>query len=424
MKKFGGILGRLVLIVLGLLLPILMLEIGVRLLRLAPPPVPNPNIWEFHPELGWWHIPDSGGIFYSSFNEYQTEVKINALRLREDKSLNSYDLAANKFKLMILADSFGEALQVPLEKTFFKRLQNLLTENGLDTQTINTGVGSWGIDQEATFFRLEGYKYQPNLTLLFFFTRNDALNSYGPLEIARNGGSIQKSFYRLDETGKLVYPPPFDPDHAYPSEEAKPKPLPPAPLLKTADWLWLHSHLYRWLAPYLRDIPPVLKTLGPSGLLGGEGRIRAAHPSVPVPFYVYQKPIGEEWQNAWALTEAILADLRRQVEANGGHLAVIITPAKEQVYPEQWAKTLATNPSMQNSNWDLTLPNRQLTQILTRQEIIYLDLLPAFQEAASQPESVPLYFTHDGHWTETGHNLTAQAIFEFLVAENLVDIGK
>ena len=421
MKKISAIFGRFLLVVMGLLLPILILEIGVRLLGLAPPPIPNPNIWEMNPELGWRHIPNSGGVFYSSYNEYQNQVDINSMGLRDNPTLNSYDLPESKFKLLILADSFGEALQIPLEKTFFKGVQRRLNNAGVETQSINAGVGNWGTDQEATFYRLEGRKYHPDLTLLFFFTRNDANNNYKPLEAARNGGSIQKSFYHLDEAGKLHYPQAFDPETAYSAEYPKPATLPPAPWLKTADWLWLHSALYRWLLPYLRDIPPIVKSLGPSGILGGEGRIRAVHPSTPVPFYVYQTPMPAEWRNAWALTEAIIADLKAQVEADGGKFALVIIPAKEQVYPKTWERTVQANPSMQALNWNLELPNQQLARIAGRQDIPILDLLPVFQQALQQPNAAPFYFKHDGHWNENGHRLAAQAVFEFLRQEKLTN---
>jgi hypothetical protein len=420
LKKLAVIMGRLGLVLAGLLVPLIFLEFAVRLLNLAPPPIPNPNIWEADPILGWQHVPNSGGTFYSGFNEYETDVQINSLGLRDDLSLTDYDLPEDQFKLLILADSFGEALQVPLEQTFFKQLQALLTEAGQPTQSINAGVGSWGNDQELLYYQLEGRKFRPDLTLLFFYTANDTVNNSAPLEIARNGGSIQKSFYQLDADGKLIPPEPFDPENAYNETYPKPAPLPPAPLTKTADWLWLHSDLYRWFVPYLGDIPPLVKALGPSGILGGESRIRATHPAIPVPFYVYQTPMSETWIQGWDLTEAILAELQRQVEGDGGQLAVIIIPAREQVYPQKWEQTLAANQAMQSLEWDLDLPNKKLTEILTRQEITYLDLLPTLREQGAQPETPPLHFTHDGHWTEAGHRLAAETIFQFLQTEDLV----
>ncbi|MEM7032851.1 MAG: hypothetical protein AAF629_25100 [Chloroflexota bacterium] len=408
---------RIALVIFGVLFPLIILELTVRVLGLAPPAIPNPAIWDFHPELGWWHIPNSGGTFYSSFNEFEVDVQINSLGLRDDVHLDEAylksDTFENQYRILILADSFAEALQVPLEETFYKQLQNNLIEAGQATQTINAGVGSWGTDQEALFYRLAGGRFKPDLTLLFFFTRNDVVNNYGPLEIARNGGSIQKNFFRFDEAGGLVYPEPFDPDRAYDQAE-KPPPLPPAAWVTTADWLWLNSALYRWATPYLRDIPPVVRTLGPSGILGGEGRIRATHPAIPVPFFTYQTPLSPDWEIAWDLTEAILSDLRNQVEADGGQFAVVIIPAREQVYTDEWTRTVAASAEMSNLTWDIELPNSQLHTRLARQDILYLDLLSTFREAATQNPSTRLYFRHDGHWTEAGHHLASETIFDFI----------
>ncbi|RPJ55530.1 MAG: hypothetical protein EHM12_12040, partial [Dehalococcoidia bacterium] len=78
MKILSNFLGRLLLIAAGLLISVLVLEIGVRVVNLAPPPDPNPTIWTPHPLLGWWHIPGSGGMFHSSYNEFENEVRINA----------------------------------------------------------------------------------------------------------------------------------------------------------------------------------------------------------------------------------------------------------------------------------------------------------------------------------------------------------
>ena len=418
MKRLFSFLGKILLALMGTILPILALEIVVRVLGMAPPPVPNPNIWQSDPILGWKHQPNSGGIFYSSYNEYQTDVQINALGLRDDPSLTDYDIPAGKLRLLVLADSFGEALQVPLADTFFKQTQQRLADAGIAAQTINTGVGSYGTDQELLMFRQEGVKFHPDVTLLFFFVRNDTANSYAPLEIARNGGSVQKSYFRLDENGSLVYPAPFDPATAYQTLGLeKPKPLPPAPMLPVSDWLFLHSALYRWLAPHLADVPAVLHALGPGGLLGGEARIRATTPDIPVPFFVYQTPMNADWQSAWQLMDALIAELQSQVMASGSKFGVVIIPAKEQVYPDKWEQTLRRNPAMQSLQWDMEQPNRQLADILHRHDIPYLDLLPVFRQAAQNSPDVPLYFVHDGHWTANGHHLAGKSVFQFLVDE-------
>lgn len=424
MKSLGNLIGRILLIGLGLLVPLLILEIGVRLLDMAPPPEPNPAIWTPHPLMGWWHIPYSGGIFHSDYNEFESEVRINARGLR-DREIG-YDNPDNAVRILALADSFGEALQVELADTYVKQLEQLLTGSlGRPVEVLNAGVGGWGTDQEAIFYVAEGFRYNPELVLLAFFIRNDAVNNYGPLEIARNGGRQQKEFFTFSAPGELV-PPPVQAEvetEVQLTSAAQGNPVAaetdaaPPPLLSLADTLWRWSALYRFVMPYLRDIPAVVQRVGPSGILGGEAVIRATNPTTPIPFFVYQSPPDEEFTSAWALTEAIILRLRAEVEQRGSKLAVVLIAAPEQLYPVEWEQTAAANPALQQVNLDLESPNRRLGQFLESAGIPTLDLLPVFRAAAAQPETPRLHFRHDQHWTEAGHRLAAEAIHKFVLAE-------
>ncbi len=422
MKPLKNFVGRLALLVVGLLLPLLLIEGGVRLLRLAPPPEPNPAIWQPHPLFGWWHIPYSGGLFHSSYNEFEAEVRINARGLR-DREIG-YDNPAGALRILSLADSFGEALQVNLEQTYHKQLETLLGDSlGRPVEVINGGVGGWGTDQEAIFYVAEGFRYQPHIVLLAFFIRNDTVNNYGPLELASTGGSQQKQFFTLSPAGELIPPPvqearaevQLKAEGASPLAQAHPEHN--SFLLPLADTLWRWSALYRLTTPYLRDIPPVVQQVGPSGILGGEGVVRAGHPTTPVHFYTYESPPNKDFEAAWQVTEAIIKRLRVEVEARGARLAVVVIGAPEQVYPEQWQRLLAANPALQQINMDADAPNRRLDDFLAREHILHLDLLPIFREAAARPETPPLHFRHDGHWTVAGHQLAAEAIRDFLQRE-------
>lgn len=435
--SIGRLIARLLLIVFGLLMPLLLLELGVRVVGLAPPAQPNPAIWGPHPLFGWWHIPYSGGTFHSDFNEFEAEVHINARGLR-DREIG-YDNPAGALRVLSLADSFGEAIQVDLDQTYHKQLEALLVDSlGRPVEVLNAGVGGWGTDQEAVFYVAEGFRYRPDLVLLAFFIRNDAVNNYGPLEIARNGGSEEKQFFTLAADGKLI-PPPLEQGGEFeatsdPHEPSAPAadPLSPPtfqpglggsgrgdgpPLLGLADGLWRTSALYRFFMPYLRDVPPVLHRLGPSGILGGEAVIRARHPDTPIPFFVYQSPPDERFEAAWRLTEAIITRLDDEVKSRGAQLVVVIIGAPEQVSPAAWERTLAANPAMQTVTWDLDAPNDRLNRFLAAEQIPHLDLLPIFRQAAARPETAPLHFQHDQHWTPAGHRLAAEAIRDFLIGE-------
>ncbi len=409
---------RLILVMVGLCFPLLMLEAGVRLVGLAPSATPNPAIWAPHPLFGWWHIPHSGGIFRSDFNEFEAEVRINARGLR-DREIG-YDNPDGALRILSLADSFGEALQVDLADTYHKQLETQLGETlERPVAVINGGVGGWGTDQEAIFYVAEGFRYEPDIVLLAFFIRNDAVNNYAPLEIERNGGSRQKLFFELAANGALI-PPSLEAEAkakaeaevAYANPDLVSQDDNGPPLLGLADTLWRTSALYRLAMPHLRNIPAIVQTVGPSGLLGGEAVIRANHPTIPIPFLVYQTPPDERFEAAWSLTEAIILRLRDEVEKRDSRLAVVIIAAPEQLEPERLERIVGSGPA-----WDVAAPTRRLTDFLAAEGIAHLDLLPLFREAAAQADSPPLHFQHDQHWTVAGHQLAAESLHDFLLAE-------
>jgi hypothetical protein len=72
---------------------------------------------------------------------------------------------------------------------------------------------------------------------------------------------------------------------------------------------------------------------------------------------------------------------------------------------------------MQAVRWDLEAPNQRLADFLTAEGIAYVDLLPVFRQAASQPNAPSLHFRHDQHWTVAGHRLAAEAIHDLLMSE-------
>jgi hypothetical protein len=407
-KQIGKVLGRVALAVLGLALALLVLEGGVRLMGIAPPADPLPPLWEPHSYLGWFHISNSGGLWYSEYGEYQANVHINARGLR-DREIG-YENPRNAYRVLVLGDSYAEGLHVTLEETFAKQLETHLADSDRPMEVINGGVSGWGTDQEAVFYAIEGFRYEPDLVLLLLFTRNDVLNNYGPMETARMGGT-QKPFFDL-EGDELVVPSfPFEPPPAADS--------PDPPLLAFGDWLRPRSALYRLMTPYLRNIPVTRRALGPLGLLGGVGVALADEPDLPVTFEVYQTPPSPEWERAWDLTGALIRRLADEVQTRGGHLAVIIVNAPEQVYPDRWK---AVSSAMdQDHGWDSELPNRRLATILDEAGIPHLDTLPQFQAWAALPEAHSLYFRYDFHWSPAGHALAAEVVESFLRESGLLE---
>jgi SGNH hydrolase-like domain, acetyltransferase AlgX len=398
-----ALLSRFLLIVLGILIPLLLLEGAIRMLDIAPPASVRPPLWAPHPYLGWFHVPNRGGVFYSEYGEFRADVHINARGLR-DREIG-YDNTDGAYRILVLGDSFAEALQVPLEATFIKQLEQQLSRPDRPVEVINGGVGGWGTDQEAIFYAIEGFRYQPDVVLLCFFPHNDVLNNYQPLEVGRIG-EIQKPFFHL-ENGQLVAPTlPFEPP---PSRAAT-----PTPWLPVGEWLNGHLALYRLVTPYAREVPFLVQTLGPTGLLGGMAVSIASDAQPALSYEVYRTTPTAAWQEAWQLTDAIIQRLDSEVRSHGGQLATVIIGTPEQVYPARWSAALSRYPALRGQDVQMDVPNRRLAGILDQANIPYLDLLPVFRAEASLSSSPPLYYRHDGHWTPIGHMLAARSIAAFL----------
>ncbi|MCB9152937.1 MAG: hypothetical protein H6649_02640 [Caldilineae bacterium] len=405
---------------------VLLLEGGVRLLRLAPPAEGTGWFWRVpDPQTGWSLQPGASGRWFNPQVEYDVEVAINSNGLRdiERATLAKPD---DVFRILLLGDSYVEGLRVPLEQTFGKTLEARLNADGLASQRIEVipaGVSGWGTDQELLWLREYGAAYQPDLVLLAFFPGNDFQNNSETLEV-ENMGSVQKPFFHLENGEPVLRYFPFDPAAvAQPAETTTPsdntgdsRPV----LSPVAAWLKQHSALYRFAGPALAGgAPDLARSLADRGLLE-RGLLRGdtSDEYIPVAYGVYRAPLSDDWTNSVELTGALIGEMRTQAKMLDASLAAVIVTAPEQVYPDRWQQRLDDNPAMAAYTWDLEQPNRLAADLFLRAGIRYLDLLPAFRERAEA--GALLHLRHDGHWTPAGEQLAGEATAEFLVEQNLV----
>lgn len=420
------ILPGLALTLVSLILTLAMLEVGVRVLRLAPP-VESPGwFWQVpNPETGWALQPGAAGRWFNPRYEYDVEVSINQLGLR-DVERDSPQKPAGVFRILLLGDSYVEGLRVPLDQTFGKVLEAELNAHApADTrfEVIPAGVSGWGTDQQLLWYRQHGAAYQPDLVVLAFFPGNDFQNNSESLEVA-NMGQVQKPFFHLEDGELVLRYYPFDPAQApAPAEAPETASAQPAPSAATplADWLYEHSALYRFIVPRLVTAAPSLaRTLAAAGLVQPRQLPREAPAdSIAVAYGVYQQPPSPDWQDSFALTEALIGELEREVSADGARLVLALMTSPEQAYPERWQQKIAQNPAMQSLQWDLEQPNRVAIQIAQQAGLPFLDLLPIFRRQAAASRQ-PLHLSHDGHWTPAGERLAGETLANFLISQALV----
>ncbi len=431
MRILRAVLRGAALSVSGALAALLLLEMTVRVLGLAPPAGDPGWFWKIpDAQYGWSHQPNAVGRWFNPHNEYNVEVTINSKGLR-DLELE-YTKSADEFRILLLGDSYVEGMRVKLEQTFGKVLEQRLAamhqeiSSPIVFRVINAGVSAWGTDQALLWFRNEGFKYEADLVILGFFPGNDFMNNSEALETA-NIGSVRKPFFTLTGGELQLQYYPFDPAQAPKSaalSTARPTATAePAPAQSLRQWLQRHSALYRFVMPMLREsIPPLARLLVRGGLLepGQETTDAALAPDyIPVAYGVYRRPPTEEWESAFSLTNALLRALDKEVSAAGARLAVVILTSQEQINSDLWEATILRYPAMQPYDWNLEQPNRVLYGILDGANIPYLDLLPIFRTYSDGP----LHLRHDGHWTPTAERLAGDSVADFVLQERLAPVA-
>jgi len=377
----------------GITLALAMLEFGVRWLHLVPD-----RFWEPDPVLGVRLIRGDRGWWTQEDREFLVPVHINRQGLRDVE--HAYAKPSGVFRILVLGDSFVEAMHVPLEATFARRLQKRFDRDGGagKVEVISAGVSGYGTASELLYFEREGERYQPDLVLLTFYPGNDVKNNSPTLE------DILKPVYGPDGALQRVV-----------GQEARPR-------LHGWRGLLARSAAYHYLRQLLLLRQSRLaEALVRHGWLKAEA-IRAApqQDGIPVDYGVYAPSPDPAWQEAWSHTEALLLRLEHDVRATGAHLAIAVLCARDQIYPQWWQEIVAAHRHMQNRQWDLDAPQRRVEAWCAEHGVPCLALASAFRAAVET--SAPLYFHHDGHWTAAGHQLAATELARFLEQQRLVPI--
>ena len=406
MRKVWRAIGILALV--GVLL-LVGLELAARALHWWPDPFFQPD-----ERFGYFHIPGAEGWWVNAEvpGEFQTPVRINAKGLRDREY--PYEKPEGTYRVLVLGDSFADALEVPLEDSFQEVLEVYLNER-LDrpVEVINGGVWGYGNDQELLFYRLEGRKYQPDLVLLAFQSTSDVLENHREME-TRYMGREYKPFFVLNDGELELVNFPF---------RVEPEPPPRGPVERVKRFLAAHSRLYpvagRFVKARMKEVADWLRKLGVMDPARGE-RVTGG---IPVAMYLYAVEYPPEWEEAWAVTKAIIAQLKREVEADGARLAVVILPDRHMVEGDYLAWALRTYPAMEGREWDLDKPNRIMRQFLGEQGVPYLEMVAPFRQRVEETGR-PLYYPRDGHWNAEGHRLAGRLIGEWLLEGGILLDGE
>lgn len=337
------------------------------------------------------YMVDAGGELV-----YDTTVRFNGKGSRGPEL--SYDKPDDVYRILIIGDSFVEALQVAYEDTFYARLQDRLAAYatpGQRFEVVATGRTGWGTLQEYLYYHHEGYKYNADLVILLFYI-NDVADNYPSF------------FYPGINNTNFDYV--IDGDRVQIVDKNK-QPLPPnvpRKLYNALPDLLRRSNLARL---YVRLGDPPDPVLTPGGVM------TRVHPQ----FYIYvTEPEPEGYDTGWERTAHALELLARETHANGSDLAVVpvFIGAEFIQNVSGWFPELVAG-----WQWDDSLPEQRLAAIL---DDLPADLVPtrpvyeAYAQEAGQTVYDLIFLPEDRHFNARGHALTAETILGYLQQRGIV----
>lgn len=351
------------------------------------------RLGEYDQLLGWRLKPNASTM--NEAWEFSHEIRTNSRGFRDDET--PLDRRPGTRRVLLVGDSYGMGDGVPRGALFADRLEKLLD----DTEVVNLCVQGYSTDQEMLLYQREGVQYKPDAVLLALTLANDILDN----TMTKLPSGLQKPYFLSCEKELSLkgVPVPFT---LYQSRKVPVEMQSPFPI---HDWLDSHCGVYALAFHLLSLHEPIRRCWEETGLI--YKRIALLYRQQidclrndPCPGY----------QKGWAITEKILKQWGKTVQSNGSVPALIVIPHSLQVYPKLWEQALAEH-CLAPGDFSLEQPGRRLAEFCRPHGIHVLDLLPGLRRAA--PESLPLYYFRNPHWTEEGHRVTAGLIAEFLREE-------
>jgi hypothetical protein len=354
---------------------------GIALLR------PSYDVLYLQPdrELGWREVPGlhwTWAGFYWYAADFSVKVQTNRTGFRDFD--REYVKPAGVKRVAALGDSFIEAVQVPFEKTATQLLERRLNAPQAQAagspqkwEVLNFGTSSFGVGQFLLTWEQEARRYSPDYVVVFVakFIMDRTLQKY---EQGRFQGTSAKQLwirptFRVDGD-TLIREPARDfeefarlQDSVIQNEFGGQRSQRRMSLVTLFYARRLHDDLDQWRQRHAAQRPNALPHPD-------------AHPEIDA--------------NMLATNLKVLEELQRQ--ATAAHSVLVIVDA---------SRYFGDDPSISTALQDLCL----------RGSSVYVPFYKDMQEASAK--GIPLHWSHDGHLSEAGNALLADALYRSLVQD-------
>lgn len=338
-------------------------ELSVRIIAPQQLIIKRPDIWQPADTLGWTHRSDVNTTINTG--ERTVHVFIDQDGFRVGRAGRT----EGKRRILLLGDSFMEALQVEYEQSLAGLLEARLGARLGETVTVrNTGVGGWDPPQYLIEARREIGRERFDLVLVSVYLGNDVVARR--VERYPAGPPDDAPFHRLRLPRHLTYAELVD-----------------AVFYPINDFLKARSHLFVLLkkqASTLRMRLGLTADYFPDDLL----RREASSPR-------------------WVVTAQICRDIRNLASVHGVPSVFVLIPAPYQVDTAAFYRALK-GFRIDQAAVDLEQPNRLLSSAMAAYKLDVVDVLPDFRRA--ERSGSRLYGTVDPHLSPEGHELLERLV--------------
>jgi hypothetical protein len=378
---------RVAAICIGLVLPVLLLEFGLRIVG----KVYDGSFFTGDRVRGWGLRPGAQGWALSEANVY---VRINSDGLRDRE--HTIQKPPATLRIAVLGDSYVEGMNVPLEQTLPAVLERQLSSYSplgkRRVEVINFGVSGYGTAQELLTLREHVWKYDPDIVLLAFYTGNDFFNNYRAL----NPVDADQYPYFVYAGDSLAV------DNSF---------------LRS----WKMSNAYNSFFNFRGEVQNRLRVFGAFMEVIRELKTKSAKENSDqntaslglrdLEEVIYTPPTDGPMSQAWRVTEGILLQMRNEVRSRGAEFWMATLANRPQLNPDSnkrrdFLKRLGTDT--------LFYPDRRLKAFAQQAEIPTVTLAPSMS-AYAEAHHVFLNGGHNiplgqGHWNENGYRLAGELI--------------
>ncbi len=331
---------------------------------------------------GWWR--EEGEAF----------VRINAKGMRDDREI-PVEKTPEVFRIAILGDSYAEAFQVDVSKTFWRLLEEKLNSCGFApgkrVEVLNFGVSGYSTAHELIALRERVKPFAPDLVLLAFLSGNDVRDNSQAI-----AGPYPRPYFHL-KNGRLTEDTTFREQWIFKLKSSLP-------------WQWFQA-----VSDYLRLIQLLNKVKNVAGQPLSAPRSEGAVEEIGLDDHIYLSKPPQVWEEAWQLTEALVTAVRDESLRQGARFLLVTLTNPGQVPPDP---TAMRRHAQRIGEPDLFYPERRMRALAQREGLDAVFLAEAFARHAAERKvylhGFPNTQLGGGHWNEQGHRLAAEILAKHL----------